>query len=140
MDYDSRELYRQRVVNIADHSDCSEIKVTNEILTLARDAKDHPSEDSRVALRASHVGTYLLAEGSEPLEDKVGFNPPFKQRVRTWLHRHPDDSYLPGIAVLTFAIVSVVVVLLTVPSTPLELILSLSWPCFCQVPKARCRS
>jgi cyclic beta-1,2-glucan synthetase len=125
MDYDSRELYRQKLINIAEHSDCTEMDVADKILALAREAQQRPNEDPRVILRASHVGTYLLAEGTEVLEDRVGFHPPFGQRLRTWLRRNPDDFYLPGIAVFTIAIVSVGVVLLTVPSTPLELVLVL---------------
>src|ERR1700688_1394483 len=123
MDYESGELYRRTLVNIANHSDCPEIKVARHVLDLAREAYRHPDEDPRVTLRDSHVGNYLLAEGAAALEEKAGFNPPFAQRARRWLRRHPDDFYLPGIAVLTFAIVSSVVLLLTKPSTPLPLIL-----------------
>ncbi|MBZ5666254.1 MAG: glycosyl transferase [Acidobacteriia bacterium] len=123
MDYESRELYRQKLVNIADHSDCTEVQVAERILALARAAHERANEDPRVTQRASHVGNYLLAEATGVLEQKVGFNPPFGQRLRTWLQRHPDDFYLLGIALLTVAIVSLAVLLLTVPSTPLELIL-----------------
>jgi cyclic beta-1,2-glucan synthetase len=123
MDYESRELYRRTLVNIANHSDCPEIKVARHVLDLAREAYRHPDKDPRVTLRDSHVGNYLLAEGAAALEEKAGFNPPFAQRARRWLRWHPDDFYLPGIAVLTFAIVSSVVLLLTKPSTPLPLIL-----------------
>jgi cyclic beta-1,2-glucan synthetase len=123
MDYESRELYRRKIVNISDHSDCPETKVAQHAVDLAREAHSHPNDDPRITLRDSHVGNYLLAEGSETLKEKAGFHPPFAQRVRDWLHRHPDDFYLPGIAVLTFAIVSCVVVVLTKPSTPLGLIL-----------------
>src|ERR1700686_1456721 len=123
MDYESRELYRRTIVNISDHSDCPEIKVARHALDFAREAHRHPDKDPRVTLRDSHVGNYLLAEGAAVLEEKAGFNPPFAQRARSWLRRHPDDFYLPGIAVLTFAIVSCVVLFLTKPSTPLGLIL-----------------
>src|SRR6202051_1253103 len=123
MDYESRELYRRTIVNISDHSDCPEIKVARHALDFAREAHRHPDKDPRVTLRDSHVGNYLLAEGAAVLEEKAGFNPPFAQRARSWLRRHPDDFYLPGIAVLTFAIVSCGVLFLTKPSTPLGLIL-----------------
>ncbi len=123
MDYDSRELYRNKVVNIADNSDCSEIKVAQYALDLAREAHRHPDPNPRLTLRDSHVGNYLLADGAPTLEQKAGFRPPFGERLRGWLRRHPDDFYLPGIAVLTFAMVSGVVLLLTHPSTPLSLIL-----------------
>jgi hypothetical protein len=37
MDYETRELYRQQLVKIADRCDCSEMKVASEVLaTLAR--------------------------------------------------------------------------------------------------------
>jgi cyclic beta-1,2-glucan synthetase len=123
MDYEGRELYRRTIVNISDHSDCPEIKVARHALDFAREAHRHPDKDPRVTLRDSHVGNYLLAEGAAVLEEKASFNPPFAQRARSWLRRHPDDFYLPGIAVLTFAIVSCVVLFLTKPSTPLGLIL-----------------
>ncbi len=122
MDYESRDMYRREVVNIADYSDCSELQVANHMLALATHAQQQQHEDPRVTLRASHVGSYLLAEGRPDLEDKTGFNPPFGQRFRTWLRNHPDDFYLPGIAILTLATVSGVVLALTKASTPLSLV------------------
>jgi cyclic beta-1,2-glucan synthetase len=123
MDYDTRELYRQELVKIANRCDCSEMKVASEALELARQAQKQSHEDPRVTMRASHVGFYLLAEGSAVLRERVGFDPPLAQRLRTFLLEHPDEFYLPGIAVLTFAIVWGVVVLLTPPSTSLWLVL-----------------
>ncbi|MGA8270197.1 MAG: hypothetical protein WB919_01485, partial [Candidatus Sulfotelmatobacter sp.] len=123
MDYETRELYRKRLVTIADRCDCSESRVASEVLALAREAQAHPSPDPRVTLRESHVGSYLLAEGRAALQKKVGFHPPIVQRLRTFLLDHPDEFYLPGIAALTFAIVTVVVLQLTPPSTSLGLVL-----------------
>jgi hypothetical protein len=123
MDYDSRDLYRRKLVNIADHSDCSEMEVASEVLALARRAQSERNDDPRVILRTSHVGSYLLAEGKAVLEKKVGYHPPAAERLRAWVRQHPDEFYLPGIAALTFAIVSTVVFLLTSPATSLELIL-----------------
>src|ERR1700692_966844 len=59
MDYESRELYRRTLVNIATHSDCPEIKVARHVLDLAREAYRHPDKDPRVTSRDSHVGNYL---------------------------------------------------------------------------------
>jgi cyclic beta-1,2-glucan synthetase len=123
MDYETRELYRQKLVNISDHSDCSEMEVAEEVLRLARAAQKQPSTDSRVTLRRSHVGTYLLEEGARQLEQRVDFRAPFAQRMRVFLRSHPDEFYLPGIAVLTLTIVLGVVLILTDPSTPLGLVL-----------------
>jgi hypothetical protein len=122
MDYESRELYRREIVNIADRSDCDEVQVATHALALARQAQEGLQQDARVALRASHIGCYLLAEGREVLEEKVGFNPRFGNRFRAWLRKHPDDFLLPGIAILTLAIVSGVVLFLTRASTPLSLV------------------
>src|SRR5882762_1341245 len=81
MDYESRELYRQKLVNISDHSDCSEMEVAREVLGLARAGQKQPSADPRVTLRRSHVGTYLLAEGARQLEQRVDLRAPFVQRI-----------------------------------------------------------
>jgi len=123
MDYESRDFYRRKLVNIADHSDCTEMEVAGEVLALARQAQNELNDDPRVTLRASHVGSYLLAEGAAVLEKRVGFHPPAGERLQNWLREHPDEFYLPGIAALTFAIVSGVVFLLTSPATSLELVL-----------------
>ena len=123
MDYETRELYRKQVVSISDRSDCSETNVANEVLTLARQAKAHPNDDPRATLRDSHVGSYLVAEGISVLRERVGFHPSMAQGLRTFLLDHPDEFYLPGIAALTFAIVSGVVLLLTPPTTSLWLVL-----------------
>ncbi len=123
MDYESRDLYRNRVVELADHSDCSELQVAREVLALARAPQGEPDKDPRVTRRASHVGSYLLAEGKPVLEKKLGYRAPSAERVRTWVHTHPDEFYLPGIAVLTLAIVSCVVWLLTSPADSMASIL-----------------
>jgi cyclic beta-1,2-glucan synthetase len=123
MDYETREVYRQRVVNIAERSDCSEMRVASEVLALARQARQQPKEDPRVTLRDSHVGSYLVAEGSAQLRERTRFHPRVTQRLRSFLLEHPDEFYLPGIAALTFAIVSGVVLVLTPPTTSLWMVL-----------------
>ena len=123
MDYETRELYRNNLVRIADRCDCSEIKVASTVLSLSREAQAHSNQDPRVTLRDSHVGSYLLGEGRTLLEERVRFHPPLGRRLRTFLLRHPDEFYLPGIAALTFAIVSGIVLLLTPPTTSLWMVL-----------------
>jgi cyclic beta-1,2-glucan synthetase len=123
MDYESRDLYRTKLVSIADHSDCSELEVAGEVLALALEAAKHADENPRVTQRRSHVGTYLLGEGTTLLEGKVGFRPSLAQRLRSFLRTHPDECYLLGITVLTVAVVLSVVVFLTEPTTSLGLVL-----------------
>ena len=124
MDYETRELYRKQLVKIGDRCDYSdETKIASEAVALAREAQTHRNENPRVTLRDSHVGSYLLAEGMGILKQRVGFHPSITQRLRTFLLHHPDEFYLPGIAALTFAIVTAVVLQLTPSSTSLGLVL-----------------
>jgi hypothetical protein len=123
MDFESRALYRKKLVNIADHSDCSEMEVASEALALARQAKKEANQDPRLTQRRSHIGFYLLAEGTPLLEHNVGFRHPVAQRLHAFLRIHPDELYITGIAVLTFAIMSGAVLLLTGAHSSLWLIL-----------------
>jgi len=113
MDFESRELYRKKVVKIAQHSDCTETEVANQALALAREAAQRDEPDRRLRDRYSHIGYYFLAEGRNLLYRRVHFRPRFPQRVQDFLRSHPDEYYLPGIEILTFAIISVIVVLIT---------------------------
>ncbi len=123
MDSDSRNLYRDKVVKIAERSDYTEIEVARKALALARSAKERTFDDPRQATRESHIGYYLVGPGADELSEKVGFRPSFGWQVRHFLKSHPDEFYLPGIEVLTFGIMSAIVLLLTSTFTPPGLIL-----------------
>ena len=123
MDFDSRDLYRARVVKIAENSDSTEMEVAQAALALARNAEKQGLSDPRQAQRQSHIGYYLIGPGQEQLCARVGFRPPFGWRLRHFLRSHPDEFYLPGIEVLTFGIMSAIVLLLTSTNTPPVMIL-----------------
>ena len=123
LDYESRELYRNRIVELASRSDCSEIEVAQHVLALARDAQNHPESDPRLTLRRSHIGTYLIGEGIPLIERRIDYRPSFVERIPKFLRTYPDEFYLPAIAVLTLGIVLGTVLLLTDASTSLGLIL-----------------
>jgi hypothetical protein len=123
MDFESRNLYREKVVKIADHSDATEMEVAFEAVALARHAESLKIEDPRVAARESHIGYYLVGNGAAQLGERVAFRAPLAHRVRAFLRSHPDEFYLPGIEVLTFAIMSAIVLLLTSRFTAPGLIL-----------------
>ncbi|HXY03052.1 MAG TPA: hypothetical protein VEI49_05700, partial [Terriglobales bacterium] len=91
MDFESRELYRKRVVKVARRSDCNETEVARHALALAREAADKHSDDPRLDLRRSHIGYYLLAEGKSLLHQRVRFRPTFAQRAADFLRTHPDE-------------------------------------------------
>ncbi len=126
MDVESRNVYRERVSRIAQRSDRTELEVAEAALTLARQAHERKYRDPRIGLRESHIGFYLIAEGTELLCERVGFHPTFGERLRTWLRKHPDEFLLFGISALTLAIITGTLFLLTPPTTsPLLVLLSM---------------
>ncbi|HLW89452.1 MAG TPA: glucoamylase family protein [Terriglobales bacterium] len=113
MDFESRDLYRSRISNVADHSDIAELDVAKAVVALAEEASHRACEDPRIALRESHVGYYLMDKGTPLLHQKVRFRPPFGQKIQGLLRKHPDECFLIGISLLTLAIMSVAVIFLT---------------------------
>jgi cyclic beta-1,2-glucan synthetase len=122
MDFESRDLYRTEVANIAQYSDLPEGEVASAALALARTAHQETHSSPRLAARRAHIGYYILAEGCTALHERVGFQPPLGQRIGSFLRRHPSEFYLPGTEVLTLAIMSAIVLLLTNTYTSPELI------------------
>jgi cyclic beta-1,2-glucan synthetase len=118
MDFESRTLYRKSLSNIARRSDLAEMDVAREALELAQQALGRTYSDARSRLRQSHIGYYLIGEGRTLLCQKVGFKPDFLQSLRAQLRRHPDEFFLTGIVVLTFAIITGILLLLTPSDSP----------------------
>jgi len=123
MDSESREFYRKKLAKVAEHSDFTEMEVANEALGLAKEANARAYDNPRVALREAHIGYYLVDDGAMLLKQRVGFKPSLAQRGQDLLRRHPDEFFLPGIELLTFAVMSTAVLLLTDPYTSFSLIL-----------------
>ena len=123
MDLESRNSYRERIAHFARRSDMTEMEVARHALALARDAEKRGTSDPRIARRESHIGYYLVGEGTELLCRRVAYNPTLGERVRHWLRRHPDEYLLVGVSVFTFVIVTGVLWLLTPPDTPLSVVL-----------------
>ncbi len=123
MDFESRNLYREKLVLTAERSDSTEMEVAGQALELARQAQQQPSDDPRMALRESHVGYYLVGAGSNELRERIGFHPSLANKIRSLLRRHPDEFYLPGIEILTFGLMSLIVLVLTSTVTSPALIL-----------------
>ena len=123
MEFESRNLYRETVVKLAERSDSTEMEVAFEAVALARRARQRRFDDPRQAKRESHVGYYLVAEGAPELHGRIRFRPSLIQQLRAFLRSHPDEFYLPGIEVLTFGIMSAIVLMLTSTYTPPLLIL-----------------
>ena len=123
MDFESRSLYREKLSKIARRSDLSEMDVAREALLLAQQALTRTYRDPRSKLRQSHIGYYLIGEGRALLCQKISFRPDFVQSLRAQLRRHPDEFFLPGIAILTLASITGILLFLTSPSSPPALLL-----------------
>ncbi len=123
MDFESRNLYRNKLAALAAHSDMSEMEVAQQALALARQAQKRTYEDARITRRESHIGYYLVAEGVEALARRIGYRPTPTGYLRHWLRTHPDEFFVPGITLFTCAIVSAVLVSITPPESSLSLIL-----------------
>jgi cyclic beta-1,2-glucan synthetase len=123
MDFESRNLYRKRLSNIAEHSDCSESEVAKAVVTLAEEARRRTYDEPRTALRESHVGYYLLDKGKPLLHERVRFRPPAGQKIQELVRKHPDEFLLTGIHLLTLGIISAAVLFLTDAYNSLGLIL-----------------
>ncbi len=123
MDPDSRELYRNQVARLSQHSDFTEMEVAAEALALARHAQRQIYADRRIALRRSHIGYYLVSDGAPALRQKIGFRPPLGERLRLFLRRHPDEFYLPAIELLTLIVVLTILLPRIGPSISLGLML-----------------
>ena len=122
MDFESRDLYRTKLANIAAYSEYTEQQVAEAALKLAKQASLHPSANARVTLRESHVGYYLLDKGATQLHKRAHFRPPFIQKVRMTLRKRPDEFFLLGIEVMALAIMAVALPFVTDPYSSLALL------------------
>jgi cyclic beta-1,2-glucan synthetase len=113
MDFESRDWYRSELAEIAEHSDFSEMEIATQAISMARAAKQEEHANPRLEARLGHVGYYIVSDGTPALEQIVGMQPPLGRRIASFLRRNPSEFYLPGTEILTLAIMSAIVLLLT---------------------------
>ena len=101
MDVESRNIYREKIAKISQRSGRTETEVAETALALAREARSKHYSDPRIALRESHIGFYLVAEGSAQLCQRTDFHATASDRFRALLRSHPDDVLVGGIALLS---------------------------------------
>ena len=111
MDFESRDRYRNKLADIAEYSGCTEMEVAHAALDLAQTAAMKTYSDARAASRESHVGYYLVDDGVPLLNARVGFEYPLGKKIQSKLREYPDQWFLLGIGILTYAIVFATVVL-----------------------------
>lgn len=105
MDAESRAMYRQAVVRLAQYSDNSEVEIAEIAVSLSQQSFRHHEANSRLALRRSHVGYYLLAEGRELLYKRAHVRLPLRDRLQEFLRRHASMFYLTGVTAGTLCMV-----------------------------------
>jgi cyclic beta-1,2-glucan synthetase len=113
MDFESRDLYRKKLTNIADYSDFTELEVARAALALTQEAQRRTYADPRTALRESHVGYYLVDKGISLLHQKASFRPRFGEKIRRLVRKYPDAFFIMGIEILTLTIMAAAVIALT---------------------------
>ncbi len=98
MDFESRDLYRHAVEELADPTGEAQVRVALRAVASSRRAADSPGSDERVM----HVGHHLIGPGRPGLETDVAYRPPFLHLVGRALLERATAVYLSSIAVLTF--------------------------------------
>jgi hypothetical protein len=101
MDFETRDMYRDRVAFMARNSDCSELQVAEQALDLAIEASRQPYKDLRIRQRCSHIGYYLVNRGFSRLAERISFHAPFSWRIRSTIRANADDVYITGIELIT---------------------------------------
>lgn len=115
MDFESRDMYRLAVAEIAKRSLMNEVEVAAAALAMAQNALQQPNVNERITARCSHIGYYLVDQGLTELRKRCGFRPRVLDRVRSVLRAYPDDFYIGGIQ--TIALLAMAAIIL--PLVPL---------------------
>lgn len=106
MDFESRELYRRRIADVARRSDCSESQVAQAALELAVAGREFKAPDPRVQRKREHIGFYLIGSGFPLLATRIGFHPDLTWRMRDYVRVHAEDFFLSGIQLFTIVFIA----------------------------------
>ncbi len=116
MDFESRQLYRQLIEEIAGHSDVSEIELARRAVKRAANASPPISSPEALRARLKHAGYYLMDDiGSADLLREIGYRPPLSQSVQRLFRKFPDEIYIIGIEFLS--LITVVSLMMSVVRT-----------------------
>ncbi len=102
MDFESCELYRAAVQELAAGAGVDEFSVARRAVELARDAARSFALDARALERRSHVGYYLVGSGRNTLRAEIGYHSRGAQRIRDIILGMPEMFYLLSIELLIF--------------------------------------
>ena len=125
MDFATRNQYRNVVEKLSRSTHIDETIVAQEAVELAFRAaqrngvingvSSHVADSSKISTpsnflqtlpRDSHIGYYLVDEGSARLEEAINYKPKGMEWVRRWLLNYPTALYLGGVALLTLLLMA----------------------------------
>jgi cyclic beta-1,2-glucan synthetase len=109
MEDETRHHYHMRVAELAKHADASEVETARFALDLALESSRVPDRDPRHARRTMHIGYYLFAEGLPLLSQRIGYNAPPIERLRSFLRRWKEDFYILGIFTLSCLLIVAII-------------------------------
>lgn len=105
MDFDSKDVYRERITKLAKRSNHSEVEIARMALTLARQAFEEFHSDQRVHERRSHIGYYLIDDGYATLRTMAGYRAGPADWVPNFVLRFPNAFYMIGVELATLFLV-----------------------------------
>jgi cyclic beta-1,2-glucan glucanotransferase len=106
MDFESRELYRNAVSDLVQHTTLSEVEVARGAVLCARKAKERKwGVNQRAVDRRSNVGYYLTDHGALRLKRIVGYRPSLKRRIKDLILGWPEVYYVAGVELTTLVAV-----------------------------------
>ena len=129
MEFETRDLYRKAVEEIARNGQSDELAVAELAVSLARDGADQLSSPPTLTSQESpdldrhkslsdqpvgwdgfrsqtgaHIGYYLLGQGRPALEQAAGYIPRGRRRVERFIRSRPTPLYLGSIASLSLGL------------------------------------
>lgn len=99
-DFETRNLYRSRVEQLATRSERNELGVAKSVLDLA--TSEAALKNSNKAAR--HIGFYLIDKGWETLAQLVGYRPTIRERLLAFVERNSSSLYFGLISCVTIVL------------------------------------
>jgi cyclic beta-1,2-glucan glucanotransferase len=106
MDFESRQLYRDAISNLAKHTKMNEAEITRRAVLCARRAKDRKwGTSQRATERRSNVGYYLTDHGILRLKRIINYHPSLKKKIKDLILEWPEVYYVAGVELTTLVAV-----------------------------------
>jgi cyclic beta-1,2-glucan synthetase len=105
MNFATRDRYRHVVERISKRTKATEMEVARRAVRLAEESNRSGGADAS----RSHVGFYLIDDGSAALEKEFAYRPSVRERMYRTLLAHPTAFYLGTFALMTTLVVGLLV-------------------------------